>query len=30
MKESLDWSEWLLYSKNLELISGNYKLIYKE
>ena len=30
MKESLDWSEWLPYSKNLELISGNYKLKYND
>ena len=30
MKELLDCSEWLPYSKNLELISGNYKLSYND
>ena len=30
MKELLDCSEWLPYSKNLELISGNYKLKYND
>ena len=30
MKELLGCSEWLPYSKNLELVSGNYKLKYSD